>query len=302
MNKDGETIFNVYEYTRTLNAEGKVTAVNNVSRTLTTYKKENTANSSADSATDTNKGMVVTVKYDKGLNKWSADDNSTVTATKTGDKWTISTTSGFKGTVDAVETASSSDKASILNDAPSISSSLYTTVKGATVDLVKQKSAAVTITDTEDDATTAPNKKETTVTKVTLTSPSGTVTEYRSASEAATVKLSEVGTYTVKVEVKDSNGNIVTADTETDTGTNKGAETAVNSTTYTITVKYQETNKLYTVEDDTVTSDQLKEKVNPTVVEGFTPTKNDITDIPTTAKKAGQTLEVPATVTYTKRN
>ena len=300
VNKDGETIFNVYEYTRTLNAEGKVTAVNNVSRTLTTYKKENTANSSADSATDTNKGMVVTVKYDKGLNKWSADDNSTVTATKTGDKWTISTTSGFKGTVDAVETASSSDKASILNDAPSISSSLYTTVKGATVDLVKQKSAAVTITDTEDDATTSPNKKETTVTKVTLTSPSGTVTEYRSAAEAATVKLSEVGTYTVKVEVKDSNGNIVTADTETDTGTNKGAETAVNSTTYTITVKDQETNKLYTVEDDEVTNDQLKEKVNPTAVDGFTPTKNDITDIPTTAKKAGQTLEVPATVTYTK--
>ena len=300
VNKDGETIFNVYEYTRTLNAEGKVTAVNNVSRTLTTYKKENTANSSADSATDTNKGMVVTVKYDKGLNKWSADDNSTVTATKTGDKWTISTTSGFKGTVDAVETASSSDKASILNDAPSISSSLYTTVKGATVDLVKQKSAAVTITDTEDDATTAPNKKETTVTKVTLTSPSGTVTEYRSAAEAATVKLSEVGTYTVKVEVKDSNGNIVTADTETDTGTNKGAETAVNSTTYTITVKDQETNKLYTVEDDAVTNDQLKEKVNPTAVDGFTPTKNDITDIPTTAKKEGQTLEVPATVTYTK--
>ena len=300
VNKDGETIFNVYEYTRTLNAEGKVTAVNNVSRTLTTYKKENTANSSADSATDTNKGMVVTVKYDKGLNKWSADDNSTVTATKTGDKWTISTTSGFKGTVDAVETASSSDKASILNDAPSISSSLYTTVKGATVDLVKQKSAAVTITDTEDDATTAPNKKETTVTKVTLTSPSGTVTEYRSAAEAATVKLSEVGTYTVKVEVKDSNGNIVTADTETDTGTNKGAETAVNSTTYTITVKDQVTNKLYTVEDDTLTNDQLKEKVTPTEVDGFTTTKNDIADIPTTAKKAGQTLEVSATVTYTK--
>ena len=300
VNKDGETIFNVYEYTRTLNAEGKVTAVNNVSRTLTTYKKENTANSSADSATDTNKGMVVTVKYDKGLNKWSADDNSTVTATKTGDKWTISTTSGFKGTVDAVETASSSDKASILNDAPSISSSLYTTVKGATVDLVKQKSAAVTITDREDDATTAPNKKETTVTKVTLTSPSGKVTEYRSAAEAATVKLSEVGTYTVKVEVKDSNGNIVTADTETDTGTNKGAETAVSSTTYTITVKDQETNKLYTVEDDTVTSDQLKEKVNPTAVDGFTPTKNDITDLPATSGQAGKTLSTPATITYTK--
>ena len=260
VNKDGETIFNVYEYTRTLNAEGKVTAVDNVSRTLTTYNKENAANSSADSATDTNKGMVVTVRYDKGLNKWTADDNSTVTATKTGDKWTISTTSGFSGTIDAVETASTSDKASVLNDAPSISSSSYTTVKGATVDLVKQKSAAVTITDTEDDATTAPNKKETTVTKVTLTSPSGTVTEYSSAAEVAAVKLSEVGTYTVKVEVKDSNGNVVTADTETDTGTNKGADTAVNSTTYTITVKDQETNKLYTVEGDTVTNDSVERK------------------------------------------
>ena len=300
VDKNGETIFNVYEYTRTLNAAGKVTAVSDPTRTLTTYNKENAANSAAESANDANKGMVVTVKYDKGLDKWTADDNSTVTATKTGDKWTISTTSGFNGTVDVVQTASSSDKASVLNDAPSISSTSYTTVKGATVDLVKQKSATVTITDREDDATTAPNKKETTVTKVTLTSPSGTVTEYSSAAEAAAVKLSEVGTYTVKVEVKDSNGNVVTADTETDTGTNKGADTAVNSTTYKITVKDQETNKLYTVEDDAVTNDQLKEKVNPTAVDGFTSTKNDIADIPTTAKKAGQTLEVPATVTYTK--
>ena len=300
VNKDGETIFNVYEYTRTLNAEGKVTAVNNVSRTLTTYKKENTANSSADSATDTNKGMVVTVKYDKGLNKWSADDNSTVTATKTGDKWTISTTSGFKGTVDAVETASSSDKASILNDAPAVTSTSYTTVKGATVDLVKQASAAVAITDREDDATTAPTKKETTVTKVTLTSPSGKVTEYHSAAEVTAVKLTEVGTYTVKVEVKDSNGNVVTADSDTATGTNEGDNTAIASTTYVITTKDQVTNKLYTVEDDTLTNDQLKEKVTPTEVDGFTTTKNDIADIPTTAKKAGQTLEVSATVTYTK--
>ena len=73
----------------------KVTAVNNVSRTLTSYNKENAANSSAETAADTNKGMIVTVRYDKGLDKWTADDNSTVTATKTGDKWTISTTSGL---------------------------------------------------------------------------------------------------------------------------------------------------------------------------------------------------------------
>ena len=299
VDKNGETIFNVYEYIRTLNAEGKVTAVSDPTRTLTTYNKENAANSAAESANDTNKGMIVTVKYDKGLNKWTADDNSTVTATKTGDKWTISTSSGFNGTVDAVH-AESTDKASVLNDAPTVHSTSYTTVKGVTVDLVKQKSATVTITDREDDATTAPNKKETTVTKVTVTSPSGQQSEYTDLEQAKAHLLSEVGTYTVKVEVKDSNGNVVTANTDTETGTDKGAETAVNSTTYTITVEDQPTNKLYTVEDDTVTNDQLKEKVNPTAVEGFTATKNDITDIPTTAGKAGQTLPTPATVTYTK--
>ena len=299
VDKNGETIFNVYEYTRTLNAEGKVTAVSDPTRTLTTYNKENAANSAAESANDTNKGMIVTVKYDKGLNKWTADDNSTVTATKTGDKWTISTSSGFNGTVDAVY-AESSDKASVLNDAPTVHSTSYTTVKGVTVDLVKQKSATVTITDREDDATTAPNKKETTVTKVTLTAPSGKVTEYTSVSDAAAVKLTETGEYTVKVDVKDSNGNKVTADSDTATGTNENDNSAVASTTYVITVKDQETNKLYKVEDDTVTNDELKGKVNPTTVDGFTPSKNDITDIPTTTGKAGQTLPTPATVTYTK--
>ena len=299
VNKNGETIFNVYEYTRTLDATGKVTAVNNPTRTLTTYHKENAANSSAASANDKNKGMVVTVKYDKGTNTWSADDNSTVTATKNGETWNISTTSGFTGTVDAVH-AESSDKASILNDAPTITSTSYTTVKGATVDLVKQASATVTITDREDDATTDPTKKETTVTKVTLTSPSGKVTEYHSAAEVAAVKLTEAGHYTVKVDVKDSNGNIVTADSDTATGTNENDNTAIASTTYVITVKNQATGKLYTVEDDTVTSDQIKDKVNTTAVDGFTPTKNDITNIPATSGKAGQTLPTPATVTYTK--
>ena len=299
VNKNGETTFNVYEYTRTLDATGKVTAVNNPTRTLTTYHKENAANSLAVSATDTNKGMVVTVKYDKGLNKWTADDNSTVTATKNGETWNISTTSGFTGTVDAVH-AESSDKASVLNDAPAVTSTSYTTVKGATVDLVKQASAAVTITDREDDATTDPTKKETTVTKVTLTSPSGKVTEYHSAAEVAAVKLTEAGHYTVKVDVKDSNGNKVTADSDTATGINENDNTTIASTTYVITAKDQATNKLYTVEDDTVTSDQLKEKVNPTAVDGFITTKNDITNIPATSGKAGQTLPTPATVTYTK--
>ena len=286
---DGTTNYYIYSYTRTYNANDEIVSVNEVRRDKTVVPRLNT---------DNQEGNAVVVEYNPATQTWTSSDNSRVTATKEGNFWNIRTESGFTGLVKA-SIAESDDKASILNNAPTASSTSYTTVKGATVDLVKQASAAVTIKDTEDDATTSP-KKETTITKVTVTAPSGQQSEYTDLEQAKAHLLSEVGTYTVKVEVKDSNGNIVTADTETDTGTNKGADTAVNSTTYTITVKDQPTNKLYTVEDDTVTNDQLKEKVVPTEVDGFTATKNDIADIPTTAKKAGQTLEVPATVTYTK--
>ena len=286
---DGTKNYYIYSYTRTYNANDEIVSVNEVRRDKTVVPRLNTENQ---------EGNAVVVEYNPVTQTWTSSDNSRVTATKEGNFWNIRTESGFTGLVKG-SIAESDDKASILNNAPTATSTSYTTVKGATVDLVKQASAAVTIRDTEDDATTSP-KKETTITKVTVIAPSGQQTEYTDIEQAKAHLLSEVGTYTVKVEVKDSNGNVVTADTETDTGTNKGADTAVNSTTYTITVKDQETNKLYTVEGDTVTNDQLKEKVNPTAVEGFTPTKNDITDIPTTDKKAGQTLEVPATVTYTK--
>ena len=286
---DGTTNYYIYSYTRTYNANDEIVSVNEVRRDKTVVPRLNT---------DNQEGNAVVVEYNPATQTWTSSDNSRVTATKEGNFWNIRTESGFTGLVKA-SIAESDDKASILNNAPTASSTSYTTVKGATVDLVKQASAAVTIKDTEDDATTSP-KKETTITKVTVTAPSGQQTEYTDIEQAKAHLLSEVGTYKVKVEVKDSNGNVVTANTDTETGTDKGAETAVNSTTYKITVEDQPTNKLYTVEDDTVTNDQLKEKVNPTAVEGFTPTKNDIADIPTTAKKAGQTLEVPATVTYTK--
>ena len=286
---DGTKNYYIYSYTRTYNANDEIVSVNEVRRDKTVVPRLNTENQ---------EGNAVVVEYNPVTQTWTSSDNSRVTATKEGNFWNIRTESGLTGLVKG-SIAESDDKASILNNAPTASSTSYTTVKGATVDLVKQASAAVTIRDTEDDATTSP-KKETTITKVTVTAPSGQQTEYTDIEQAKAHLLSEVGTYTVKVEVKDSNGNVVTANTDTETGTDKGAETAVNSTTYTITVEDQPTNKLYTVEDDTVTNDQLKDKVNPTAVEGFTPTKNDITDIPTTAGKAGQTLPTPATVTYTK--
>ena len=286
---DGTINYYIYSYTRTYTANDKIVSVDEVTRDKTVVPRLNTA---------TQEGNAVVVEYNPVTQTWTSSDNSRVTATKEGNFWNIRTESGFTGLVKG-SIAESDDKASILNNAPTATSTSYTTVKGATVDLVKQASAAVTIKDTEDDATTSP-KKETIVTKVTVTAPSGQQTEYTDIEQAKAHLLSEVGTYKVKVEVKDSNGNVVTANTDTETGTDKGAETAVNSTTYTITVKDQETNKLYKVEDDTVTNDELKAKVNPTAVDGFTPTKNDITDIPTTAGKAGQTLPTPATVTYTK--
>ena len=287
---DGSTNYYIYSYTRTFNADDKVLSVDEVTRPKTVVPRLNTENT---------EGATTIVEYDAVTKEWKSSDGSNVTATKEGDFWKVRTESGFTGLIKGSKAESLEDKGSILNDAPTATSTSYTAVKGATVDLVKQASAAVTITDREDDSTTSP-KKETTVTKVTVTSPSGQQSEYTDLEQAKAHLLSEVGTYTVKVEVKDSNGNVVTANTDTETGTDKGAETAVNSTTYTITVKDQETKKLYKVEDDTVTNDELKGKVEPTTIDGFTPTKNDITDIPTTAGKAGQTIPTPASVTYTK--
>ncbi|WP_261040688.1 Rib/alpha-like domain-containing protein, partial [Streptococcus mitis] len=287
---DNSTNYYIYSYTRTFNADDKVVSVDEVTRPKTVVPRLNTENT---------EGATTTVEYDAVTKEWKSSDGSNVMATKEGDFWKVRTDSGFIGLIKGSKAESVEDKGSILNDAPTAISTSYTAVKGATVDLVKQASAAVTIRDTEDDATTSP-KKETTVTKVTVTSPSGQRSEYTDLEQAKAHLLSEVGTYTVKVEVKDSNGNVVTANTETETGTDKGAETAVNSTTYTITVKDQETKKLYKVEDDTVTNDELKGKVEPTTIDGFTPTKNDFTNIPTTEGKAGQTIPTSASVTYTK--
>ena len=293
---DGSVNYYIYSYTRTFNAQDEVVSVDSVTRDKTVLPRLNTSTPEGENTVE---GGTTVVEYDAVKKEWKSSDGSNVTATKEGDFWKVETTSGFTGLVKGSK-AEAEDKASILNDAPVVTSTSYTTVKGATVDLVKQASATVTITDSEDDTTTDPTKKETTVTKVTLTSPSGKVTEYHSAAEVAAVKLTEAGHYTVKVDVKDSNGNKVTADSDTATGINENDNTAVASTTYKITVKEQATNKLYTVEGDTLTSDQLKDKVNPTAVDGFTPTKNDITNIPATSGKAGQTLPTPATVTYTK--
>jgi len=165
---DGSTNYYIYSYTRTFNANDKVVSVDEVTRPKTVVPRLNTENT---------EGATTTVEYDAVTKEWKSSDGSNVTAIKEGDFWKVRTDSGFTGLIKGSKAESVEDKGSILNDAPTATSTSYTAVKGATVDLVKQASAAVTKTDREDDSTTSP-KKETTVTKVTVTSPSGQQSEY----------------------------------------------------------------------------------------------------------------------------
>ena len=183
---DGSVDYIVYEFTRTWNAtsnaatltekvaeirkNGEVTAVGDVTRTVTTLPKAQTADT---------KGVTVTVTYDSTTNKWTASDGSTVTAEKSNAGWKISTDSGFKGYV-AYREASSTDVASIQNDKPAGTSTSYADTQGNSVDLLKSPKANVAFTDKIDDESDDA-QSETIKTKLTVTSPSGAKKEFNLA-------------------------------------------------------------------------------------------------------------------------
>ena len=183
---DGSVDYIVYEFTRTWNAtssaatltekvaeirkNGKVTAVGDVTRTVTALPKEQTADA---------KGVTVTVTYDSATNKWTASDGSTVTAEKSNAGWKISTDSGFKGYV-AYREASSTDVASIQNDKPTGTSTSYADTQGNSVDLLKSPKANVAFEDKIDDESDDA-QSETIKTKLTVTSPSGAKKEFNLA-------------------------------------------------------------------------------------------------------------------------
>ena len=229
--EDGSENFYIYSYTRTFTADGTIKSVDEVTRHQTTVASKNTT--SAD-------GMSVTVTYDKFTDAWSASDGSTVKATKLGDKsWNVMTSSGFGGEVRGRK-ATNTDVATIINTKPTATSTNYESTKGTTVDLRNAAQAAVTIADKEDTA----HSKTTYITRLTVTSPSGAQKVYDTKTDAAAYTLasnyvlSEVGVYTVVVDVIDSNGNAVTATLDgIDSGTDSGAGSSVAKTTYTITVK-----------------------------------------------------------------
>ena len=183
---DGSVDYIVYEFTRTWNAtssaatltekvaeirkNGEVTAVGDVTRTVTALPKAQTADT---------KGVTVTVTYDSATNKWTASDGSTVTAEKSNAGWKISTDSGFKGYV-AFREATGTDAASIQNDKPTGTSTSYADTQGNSVDLLKSPKANVAFEDKIDDESDDA-QSETIKTKLTVTSPSGAKKEFNLA-------------------------------------------------------------------------------------------------------------------------
>ena len=203
---DGSVDYIVYEFTRTWNAtssaatltekvaeirkKGEVTAVGDVTRTVTALPKAQTADT---------KGVTVTVTYDSATNKWTASDGSTVTAEKSNAGWKISTDSGFKGYV-AYREASSTDLASIQNDKPAGTSTSYADTQGNSVDLLKSPKANVAFEDKIDDESDDA-QSETIKTKLTVTSPSGAKKEFNlaEAEEKAFIQAQRTAAEKTKV-------------------------------------------------------------------------------------------------------
>ena len=183
---DGSVDYIVYEFTRTWNTtssaatltekiaeirkNGEVTAVGDITRTVTSLPKAQTADT---------KGVTVTVTYDSATNTWTASDGSTVTAEKSNAGWKISTDSGFKGYV-AFREATGTDVASIQNDKPTGTSTSYADTQGNSVDLLKSTKANVAFEDKIDDESDDA-QSETIKTKLTVTSPSGAKKEFNLA-------------------------------------------------------------------------------------------------------------------------
>ena len=230
--QDGAMKFYIYEYTRQLDINGKVTSVDTPTRPLTVYSSQNTS--------QVGDGMSVTIIYDKHSNTWSSSDGTEVTATKLGDNsWEVLTKSGFGGVISGT-IATNSDVATVVNTKPIASSKDYTSTKGTAVDLRNEAKAAVTISDTED----TKYGKTTYITRITITSPSGVQKVYDTKQDASNYNLAsgytlnEVGVYTVTVDVIDSNGNYTTDATigGTESGVDHGAGSSTATTTYHITV------------------------------------------------------------------
>ena len=191
---DGDIDYIVYEFTRTwtssstatnlvdkveeIRKNGEVKAVGDVTRTVTTVPKEQTA---------TTDGVIVTVTYDSVSKTWSASDGSTVKATASNAGWSIETSSGFKGYV-TYRSVTGVDVSSIQNAKPTGTSTSYTEEKGASVDLHKSPKANVGFTDEIDDKSDDA-QSETITTKLTVVAPDGTIKVFDAAQAEETAYI-----------------------------------------------------------------------------------------------------------------
>ncbi|OZG52464.1 hypothetical protein, partial [Alloscardovia macacae] len=297
---NGDTEFGIYEYHRTRNAAGEATAVSTEDIAKTTVPREQTSSQ---------QGMTVLLKYSKATDTWTASDGSSVTDSKADGQWHITPASEFDP-ITLPTIASSDDKATVVNDAPTSSSTSYEAIQGQSVNTIHQPAAGVNIVDTEDDSTTP--HKNTKITSVLVVYPDGTtkqetfnikganwVEQGSASSDLRLFKLDQTGEYKVTVNAIDSNGNLVTADSDTATGVNAGDNTATTSTTYTITVKASSTTPIVVFEGDKIDSTTVNDNVTPANVAGYTSAKKDPSDVPSTDGQAGKTLSAKTSVTYT---
>ncbi|WP_222430370.1 YSIRK-type signal peptide-containing protein, partial [Streptococcus sp. sy004] len=181
-NTNGQNNYIVYEFTRTYNTtssastlidkinevktNGRVTAVGNVTRTVTTLPS------------------TTQVNYDANTKTWTAADGSTVTAVEDGEGWTVETDSGFSGHV-AVRKLVATDVASIENEKPVSDSTSYNRPINSSVDLLNESDAAVSFRDAEDDQS-SDEQSETIVTGFSVTNPDGSVKSFDSAKDEET--------------------------------------------------------------------------------------------------------------------
>ena len=206
LKENGDIDFIVYEFTRTwtststatnlvdkveeIRKNGEVKAVGDVTRTITTVPKDQTA---------TTDGVIVTVTYDSVSKTWSASDGSTVTATKSNAGWNIETSSGFKGYVTYRE-ATSVDTSSIQNAKPAGKSTDYEAKKHSVVDLLKSSKANVEFTDVIDDKSTD-EQSETITTKLTVVAPDGTKKVFDAAQAEETAYIQAQRTQAEKAKL-----------------------------------------------------------------------------------------------------
>ncbi len=150
---DGSQDFFIYEYTRTTDANGNVTAIDTPERPKTSVASTNST--SAD-------GMSVTITFDKNADgtftttagqtlkgKWTSSDGTAVTVTEIKDKdgqdaWQVETASGFGGLIRGVS-ASNTDVATIINSKPTAASTSYKSTLNTEVNLIDRPAAGTAV-------------------------------------------------------------------------------------------------------------------------------------------------------------